>query len=176
MTERVRRIAIGATAMFFLGASVVTTVAVIWSLVNGNKDNNQAATQTAQQQAPQQSPLVGTKLANFAVVPSVPSLQIIDTKVGTGTAVTANSTVTVDYVGALAKTGVIFDASLKGQPASLSLSQVIKGWQEGVVGMKVGGQRRILIPAAQAYGAQSPSAAIPANSDLVFDITLDAVK
>jgi FKBP-type peptidyl-prolyl cis-trans isomerase len=53
------------------------------------------------------------------------------------------------------------------------LNQVIPGWTEGIPGMKVGGKRRLLIPAAQAYGANPPSGSnIPANADLVFDITL----
>ena len=59
-----------------------------------------------------------------------------------------------------------------GRPITFPLNGVIQGWQDGVPGMKVGGTRRLLIPAAQAYGSASPSPSIPANSDLVFDIEL----
>jgi FKBP-type peptidyl-prolyl cis-trans isomerase len=109
-------------------------------------------------------------------VSSVPKLVVTDLKVGNGAEAKADSTLTVTYQGALAKDGTIFDATSDGQPATFALSQVIEGWQKGIPGMKVGGTRQLLIPAAQAYGAQSPSASIPANSDLVFIVTLQAVK
>lgn len=175
MASKKQRVAALATALFFLGATAVTTVAVLWTIFSQRNANKSATANTAQQ-TPQVSPKVGTKLADFSPVASVPKLQIIDTKIGTGATAQANSSITVDYTGALAKDGTIFDASLDGQPATLTLSQVIEGWQKGVPGMKVGGTRRLLIPAAQAYGNQSPAASIPANSDLVFDITLVAVK
>ncbi|HVO86504.1 MAG TPA: FKBP-type peptidyl-prolyl cis-trans isomerase [Candidatus Binatia bacterium] len=123
--------------------------------------------------------LEGTQLQNFTPVASVTSLQKIDTTVGTGAEAKANSNVTVNYTGAVAATGIIFQSSLdnNGQPVSFGLNQVIKGWSEGVPGMKVGGTRRLLIPASLAYGATPPSGSgIPANADLVFDITLLAVK
>ncbi|RYF29339.1 MAG: hypothetical protein EOO17_01835 [Chloroflexi bacterium] len=63
-----------------------------------------------------------------------------------------------------------------GNPITFGLNQVIKGWTDGVPGMKVGGTRRLIIPAAQAYGASSPASNIPANSDLVFDIELTAIS
>jgi FKBP-type peptidyl-prolyl cis-trans isomerase len=88
----------------------------------------------------------------------------------------ANSTVTVVYTGAIASTGIVFESSAdSGQPATFPLNGVIKGWQEGIPGMKVGGTRRLLIPAALAYGTAG-NAMIPPNSDLVFDVTLLAVK
>jgi FKBP-type peptidyl-prolyl cis-trans isomerase len=62
-----------------------------------------------------------------------------------------------------------------GRPITFPLTGVIKGWQQGVPGMKVGGTRRLLIPSEMAYGAQSPAPNIPANSDLVFDIELVAI-
>lgn len=104
-------------------------------------------------------------------------LQTQDLKVGTGEAVKPGATVTVDYTGAVASTGVIFQSSLDtGQPVTFSLNQVIKGWTEGIPGMKVGGTRRLLIPAALAYGANPPQGSgIPANADLVFDVTLHKI-
>ena len=119
--------------------------------------------------------LQGTKLANFEPVSDVTTLQKIDTVAGTGEEVKPGDTVTVDYTGAVAATGIIFQSSLdSGQPVSFGLNQVIKGWTDGVPGMKVGGTRRLIIPADQAYGA-NPPAGIPVNAPLVFDITLHKI-
>jgi FKBP-type peptidyl-prolyl cis-trans isomerase len=120
--------------------------------------------------------LAGTKLVGFTPVEDVPQLQKIDQTVGSGAEAKAESTLTVHYTGALAATGEIFESSLdSGQPAQFPLNGVIQGWQQGVPGMKEGGTRRLLIPAELAYGGQA-SAKIPANSDLVFDITLIKVE
>jgi FKBP-type peptidyl-prolyl cis-trans isomerase len=121
--------------------------------------------------------LQGAKLAGFTPVKHVDFVSCQDLKVGTGTAVSASSTITALYTGALAKDGTIFQSSEDtGQPFTAALSSgVIQGWTAGVPGMKVGGVRRIWIPAQYAYGAQSV-AGIPPNSDLVFDITLLAAK
>ena len=96
---------------------------------------------------------------------------------GTGDVVKHGATITAHYTGALAKDGTIFQSSHDfGDPATFGLNQVIAGWTQGVPGMRVGGIRRLTIPAAQAYGAHSPAPNIPANSDLVFDIELVAIK
>lgn len=72
---------------------------------------------------------------------------------------------------------MIFQSSKDfGSPATFGLDQVIAGWTEGVPGMKVGGIRRLVIPAEKAYGSQSPAPNIPPNSDLVFDIELVAIN
>jgi FKBP-type peptidyl-prolyl cis-trans isomerase len=124
-----------------------------------------------------QGKLQGTQLANFTPVASVPQLQQIDTTPGTGATVKAGDTVTVDYTGAVASTGKIFQSSKDtGQPVSFPLSQVIAGWSQGIPGMKVDGTRRLLIPAALAYGSQPPQGSgIPANADLVFDVTVHKI-
>lgn len=123
-----------------------------------------------------QTPLEGTQLANFTPTEKVTVLEKIDTVEGTGAEATPGATVTVHYTGAIAATGVIFQSSHDmGRSISFGLNQVIKGWTDGVPGMKVGGTRRLVIPAEQAYGASSPAPNIPANSDLVFDIELLAV-
>lgn len=125
---------------------------------------------------PNQPKLEGTKLAGFTPVAQVAQLQVTDSVEGTGAAATATSTVTAHYTGALAKDGTIFQSSKDtGSPFTSPLSNLIKGWQEGIPGMKAGGTRRILIPAAQAYGDQERPG-IPANSDLVFDIELISVQ
>ena len=119
----------------------------------------------------------GTKLPNFEPIEKVDELQKTDTEVGTGGEVQDGATVTVHYTGALCKNGIIFQSSHDfGDPITFPLSGVIAGWTEGVPGMKVGGTRRLIIPAEMAYGANSPASNIPANSDLVFDIELIAIK
>ncbi len=124
----------------------------------------------------QNTPLEGTKLADFTPVDDVSELQIIDVIEGTGDVVPEGATITAHYTGALCKDGTIFQSSHDfGEAITFPLSGVIAGWTEGVPGMKIGGTRRLVIPAAKAYGAQSPAANIPANSDLVFDIELTAI-
>ena len=120
----------------------------------------------------------GTKLHNFEPrTESVTELEIIDVEVGAGEEVQPGATITAHYTGALVKNGIIFQSSHDfGQAISFGLDQVIKGWTVGVPGMKIGGTRRLIIPAEMAYGASSPAKNIPANSDLVFDIDLVAIK
>ena len=117
--------------------------------------------------------LEGTKLEGFEPRGKVEQLEVIDTVVGTGDEVPVGATITAHYTGALVSDGTIFQSSHDfGRPISFGLNQVIKGWTDGVPGMKVGGTRRLIIPAEQAYGASSPAPNIPENSDLVFDIEL----
>lgn len=121
--------------------------------------------------------LEGNKLKDFTPISKVEKLESIDIKVGDGAEVPKGATITAHYTGALCKDGTIFQSSHDfGNPATFGLHQVIKGWTEGVPGMRIGGTRRLIIPAAQAYGASSPSHNIPPNSDLVFDIELAAIK
>lgn len=120
--------------------------------------------------------LEGTKLDNFETRDAVTELEIIDTKIGDGETVNPGATITAHYTGALCKTGVIFQSSHDfGDAISFGLHQVIKGWTDGVPGMKVGGIRRLIIPSAQAYGSARASSSIPPNSGLVFDIELVAI-
>jgi len=123
------------------------------------------------------SKLEGTKLTNFTPVSNVTELQIIDLTEGTGNEVPQNATITAHYTGALCKDGTIFQSSHDfGQPVTFGLNQVIKGWTNGVPGMKVGGVRRLIIPSEMAYGSVRAAANIPPNSDLVFDIELIALN
>ncbi|MBO0781991.1 MAG: FKBP-type peptidyl-prolyl cis-trans isomerase [Ktedonobacteraceae bacterium] len=108
-------------------------------------------------------------------------LQYIDVKVGNGGTVQANSTVSVQYTGWLQKENKKFDSSYGGQnagkPVSFSLGQgqVIPGWDKGLVGMKEGGTRRLIIPPALAYGKNGNPPTIPANSTLIFDVTIVSI-
>ncbi len=108
----------------------------------------------------------------------VTELKIEDVSVGTGAEATAGKTVVVNYIGRLAN-GTQFDASCdRKQPFDFALGAgaVIKGWDQGVAGMKVGGQRRLIIPAKLGYGAQGAGGVIPPNAALVFDVELVDVK
>ena len=115
----------------------------------------------------------GTKLTDFTPIAKVDELQIIDLEEGTGEVVEPGAIVTVHYTGALCKNGIIFQSSHDfGKPISFGLGQVIKGWGEGLPGMKAGGMRRLIIPSEKAYGSARAASNIPPNSDLVFDIEL----
>jgi FKBP-type peptidyl-prolyl cis-trans isomerase FkpA len=106
-------------------------------------------------------------------------LQYIDLQVGCGPAAQTGSNVTVQYTGWLQKTGKKFDSSWdrSAQPITIVLGQgkVIKGFEEGLIGLKRGGSRRLIIPAALAYGAAGQPPTIPPNSVLIFDVTMVSV-
>jgi len=177
----VKRIVFIAIALLFLFTSIGFSVLVIWDQTHQPKEtpvsdlqqqaSNQAQTLQAQTK---EGKLEGTKLSNFAPINSVGALQSTDLAQGTGAEVKAGDTVTVHYTGAVAATGVIFQSSLdSGQPVAFPLDKVIKGWTDGIPGMKVGGKRRLLIPAVDAYGGSPPQGSgIPPGADLVFDVDL----
>jgi FKBP-type peptidyl-prolyl cis-trans isomerase FkpA len=110
--------------------------------------------------------------------PAASKLQIKDLKVGKGAEAKPGMQVTVHYTGTLTN-GKKFDSSLdRNEPFTFQLGagQVIKGWDEGVKGMKVGGKRKLVIPPQMAYGERSPGPEIPANSTLVFQVELLGVR
>jgi len=118
-------------------------------------------------------------LASFTPVAKVATLEKIDLIKGEGAEVKAGATVSVHYTGAVAATGAIFQSSkdFGTEPVTFPLGSVIKGWTDGIPGMKIGGTRRLVIPAEMAYGATPPpGSGIPANADLVFDVELVAIK
>lgn len=175
MSKHVTRVIILFIALLFLVTAMVPLLQVWQEQSSKKAAKQQEAALNEQANKPK---LQGTKLTNFTPVASIPELQKVDTVAGKGPAVKAGATVTVDYTGAVAATGVIFQSSKDfGQPASLKLSEVIAGWSQGIPGMQVGGTRRLLIPAALAYGpSPPPGSGIPANADLVFDVTLRSVS
>lgn len=106
------------------------------------------------------------------------SLKVEDVKVGTGAEATQGKTVTVHYVGTLTN-GSKFDSSRdrnEGFSFPLGAGRVIKGWDQGVAGMKVGGVRKLTIPPELGYGAHGFPPVIPPNSTLVFEVELLAVR
>jgi FKBP-type peptidyl-prolyl cis-trans isomerase len=174
MAKLTHRAFAGFFAGLFLLTSSALTIAVVYQAVQDNKKTqNQAKTSTKTNQTAQEA-----KLDNFTPTTQPQAqLQSTDIKVGDGQEVKSGDTITADYTGAVMSTGQVFDASSKhGGPATFSLSQVIAGWSQGVPGMKVGGTRRLLIPASLAYGPNPPQGSgIPANADLVFDITVTKI-
>ncbi len=105
-------------------------------------------------------------------------LKMDDTKVGTGDVAATGKSVTVHYTGWLTD-GTKFDSSKDhGQPFTFQLGagQVIRGWDQGVVGMKVGGVRKLTIPASLAYGDRGAGGVIPPGATLVFEVELLGVN
>ena len=106
-------------------------------------------------------------------------LQTTDDVIGTGATAAAGDTVTLNYIGSLTD-GTVFDASAnhgnEGFTFNLGAGQVIKGWDLGIVGMKEGGKRTLVIPAPLAYGDQAVGPVIPANSTLIFQVELLKVQ
>ena len=116
---------------------------------------------------------------------NITSLQVSDGKVGTGAEATSGKTVSVHYTGwlydakAADRHGKKFDSSKDhGEPFSFRLGagQVIRGWDQGVAGMKIGGTRTLVIPSELGYGARGAGGVIPPNATLVFDVELLDVK
>ncbi len=117
------------------------------------------------------------------VVTTASGLKYEDLKQGTGDAAKAGDLVQVHYTGWLTTDGATkgkkFDSSLdRGEPFKFKLGNgdVIKGWDEGVAGMKVGGKRRLVIPPALGYGARGAGGDIPPNATLLFEVELLKIK
>ncbi len=156
---------------------------------------------TAEQQAKTQATVAETTAAaptatkvtpssgerDIATKPKIPkatgaaptSLKVEDLIEGKGAAAKAGDKLSVRYVGTLYDNGKEFDSSWKRGKApfqfTLGQQQVISGWDQGLLGMKVGGRRRLTIPPDLAYGAQGQPPTIPANAPLVFDVDLTKI-
>lgn len=128
-------------------------------------------------------PLSSTTISKFGA--KVNELQIVDQKTGAGAEAVSGKAVVVHYTGWLYDPsapdghGTKFDSSLdRSVPFGffLGAGKVIKGWDEGIIGMKVGGKRTLVIPADKAYGARGAGGVIPPNATLLFDVELLEVK
>lgn len=164
------------TAKAHTAASATATTRNCFVAPAGTKTStiySSAATPTA---GPTTAPLItGTP------VKQSDGLEYVDIVTGTGPAAKDGNTVNVEYTGWLASTCQKFDSSYdrSGQTFAvtpLGKAGVIQGWNEGLVGMKAGGTRRLLIPASLGYGAQAQGTTIPANSTLIFDVTVVSIK
>jgi FKBP-type peptidyl-prolyl cis-trans isomerase FkpA len=144
---------------------------VVWLKGAPKDEAPKSVSSTPKTEAPQQSKtVISTK--------TIQGMKIETTQEGTGTPITKGQTAVVDYVGKLAD-GSVFDASARhGQSFSFPLGagQVIKGWDEGVNGMKIGETRVLTIPPELGYGAAGYPPVIPQNATLTFEVTLRDIK
>jgi peptidylprolyl isomerase len=173
MARMRERIFAGFGAVLFLGSACVVTV---YAMMQGSKDNATPAAQT-QQTCAEQAVSGGEKMAApdaYKPDGAVSSLQTTDLTQGSGAAAKSGDCLQMQYYGTLASDGTMFDQDFTTGEAlqfQLGKGQVITGWDQGIPGMKVGGVRRLVIPAALGYGDQA-NGKIPANSDLIFTVKL----
>lgn len=174
MSETAQRVGILLITLLFVGTTVGVTIYAIYANSNDNTQTlSQEELEQLTQEQPQEEQVPTSSLDNFTPVDNIPELRYEDLVVGTGKEVSTDLSVpiTFHYTGVLATNNQGFDSSVdRGEPITYPLNQLITGWQQGIPGMKEGGKRRLYIPSELAYGDQSPSSLIPANSDLVFDI------
>ena len=155
------------TKQFVVSVIIGVLVLIIFAyFIFGLNGSTPAQNQTAIQISPAQTTDTGAKL------------QITDEKIGTGAAVKKGDTVDIKYTGTLTN-GTVFDSTDKhgGTPfeTQIGVGQVIKGWDEGVIGMKVGGKRKLVIPPSLGYGNQA-AGSIPPNSTLIFQVELVGIQ
>ncbi len=157
------------------GSSGSSTVTVGNENTADNSLVTAGETKTAAVTTPTSGPLSKEPTVTPPSGPAPTKLETKDLIVGTGTEAKTGDAVTVNYVGVLYKTGKKFNASWetgKPFPFTLGKGEVIKGWDQGIPGMKVGGRRELIIPASLAYGAAGRPPQIPKNEALVFVVDL----
>jgi len=157
----------------------VGSLGAYFLIILQNKDTTQAQT-NSQKTADQQPAKLSVDPTAFKVEGKVSELQVTDLKVGDGAEVKTGDNIKVHYKGTLAQSGEKFGSSYdNGEPPDIPLAEghIIKGWLQGVPGMKVGGKRRLVIPADLAYGATGrPEGGIPPDTDLVFEMEVLAIN
>ena len=171
--------------MFIRTSVLVISTALM--LTACSSSSNETSTPSASESSDSAPVLTGTPVSVevtgeagsepvVAITPGDPvtELEVTDVIVGEGDAVQAGATVTAHYVGYGGTTGQMFDASwVRGEPATFPLDNVILGWQEGLVGMQVGGRRLLVIPAELGYGNNPPpGSGIEPGETLIFVVDL----
>lgn len=144
-----------------VGLLVIVFIVIIISIINAKNSNNPKTMNTTTSNQGKSS-----------------KLEIEDTKIGRGVAVKSGDTILIHYRGTLTN-GTEFDSSYKrGEPfeTAIGVGRVIEGWDKGVIGMKVGGTRKLTIPPDMGYGSQGAGDAIPPNSTLIFEVELMEIK
>jgi len=179
-TRKRDRIFAGFGALLFLITTVGLTAYAIFDASTTSKKDATIADTAATQSCAMEQPVAAALPAPEVYKPDGDVTQLVTTDLeeGTGAAAKAGDCLQMKYYGTLASDGKMFDENYT-KPTSLQLQlgsgQVIKGWDEGLVGLKEGGTRRLVIPAAKAYGEQA-AGEIPANSALVFVVKLVKIK
>lgn len=152
------------------------TASLLFTACSQSNSDVELSSYTGQSQSTQETQTETVVMDNLPT--AITELKTEDLVVGTGAEAKKGAVVTVHYTGVLLD-GTKFDSSLdRGTPFSFGLGDgmVIAGWDEGVVGMKVGGKRRLHIPANMAYGERGVPPVIPPNAPLVFDVELLEVQ
>lgn len=160
--------------IFFLGILAIIILGIAGFVLS--LDKTPTVTEVTDSQATKQE--VNNQQTQQIEIMPVDELQIEDTIIGEGKEAIAGKVVSVHYTGTLVD-GTKFDSSVdRGTPFQFTLGagQVIKGWDQGVLGMKVGGKRTLIIPSDLAYGPAGRPGTIPPSATLIFDIELLDIK
>jgi len=177
----------------FVAAAVLVALVLAWFLTRGGDKKKTVTTSSSTTSAPPSTALSsaagkpclavsdplppGAPQVPVKVGPPPTGLVKEDLKQGSGVTVSPSATVTVNYIGVACSTGKIFDSSYsRNQTATFPLGQVIKGWQNGIPGMKVGGQRLLGVPPDQGYGPSGQGTTIAPDETLWFVVQVTATK
>jgi peptidylprolyl isomerase len=173
-------VALAASSLGLAACSGSSSSSTTTSAASGSTTTPMAQTGIGTIAAPSAAGTIGTQPTITVPAGTPPNqLQTKDLIVGTGPAAKAGDKVSVQYVGVAYSSKQIFDSSWsRNQPFPFTLGSgtVIPGWDQGVVGMQVGGRRELIIPPSLAYGAQSPGSGIAANDTLIFIVDLAKIN